>query len=415
MKILFPIMEQTVGNQEIKDLVLNYDGDNKFINSLKRTIFTKGNLSDKQFESARDFFDRKKKESTSFNLIKNDRFLRKYVVQKGVGAYLDLLKTDKKHLFDKAETTIRVPSSSWAERNITDLKFLYDHLTPTDRKKVITLVDGTSGEFGVLIQQVIDRLTNNIDSYVAFIDKSGDWSILNKIDTNYSNWADLIAEYELENKLGGGSPRDKINEFFKLRNVETFFSPEDLEFLREVENERNISIPEMSFAEYSIFQDSKNSYNKSIKNITNTSKKGEREESNFRGYLYIATLFREQSITPEDVMDFSSYGNRVDQVFGIDLMVNMLVPIKKENRVEKRWVPIQVKTSKGDAESAFILSLGIGGLSVYKRTEAKTGFNFGEEDKDSDSDTDYGTFGKLNGVEHSFNKTFISLYGPVKE
>jgi hypothetical protein len=225
----------------------------------------------------------------------------------------------------------------------------------------------------------------------------------------------LIAEYELENKLGGGSPRDKINEFFKLRNVETFFSPEDLEFLREVENERNISIPEMSFAEYSIFQDSKNSYNKSIKNITNTSKKGEREESNFRGYLYIATLFREQSITPEDVMDFSSYGNRVDQVFGIDLMVNMLVPIKKENRVEKRWVPIQVKTSKGDAESAFILSLGIGGLSVYKRTEAKTGFNFGEEDKDSDSDTDYGTFGKLNGVEHSFNKTFISLYGPVKE
>ena len=416
MEIVSPIVENYFSDQEVKDLVASYTGSDKFIQSLQRTVLIKGTLTPKQFEKAKDFFYKVRKENTSFDLIKNSKHLRKYVVRKGVEAYLDLLKTEKKFLFSKSETKIKEPSSSWAGKNIEDLRFLYDHLNETDRNKVITLMDGTSGVFGDLIEDIIDRLQNNLGSYVAFIDESGDWSILNKIDTNYSNWADLISEYEIDKKLGEGGPKEKINEFFKVRPVESFFSPEDLKFLREIEEEKNIKIPTMSFAEYSIFQDSKNSYNKSIKNIKTTSEKGEKEEVNFRGYLYINTLFREHpSIKPEDVRDFSSYGNRVDQVFGIDLMVHMLVPIKKKGTVEKRWVPIQVKSSKGDAESAYILSLGIGGLSVYRRTQAISGFNFGDEESESSSDTDYGTFGKLNGVEHSFNKTFISLYGPYKE
>ena len=416
MELIFPLNEQYDSEQEIIDLVVSYKGDNKFINSLKGTIMFKGTLSEKQFEAARKFFISQRRATTNFNTIVNDRNIRKYVIKQGIKAYVDLLKTDKKFLFTQGDVKIDIPSKTWAQRNITDLEFLKDHLSPKDLEKEITLMDGTSGKFIDLINELIDRLTNNLESYQGFIDKSGDWSILNKIDTNYSNWADMISEYEIEKKLGDGTITEKIDEFFKDRDVETFFLPEDLEYLTQIEDEKNIRIPQMSFAEYSIFQDSKKEYKKTKEIIGHWTKEGDKEEANFKGYLYIQTLFRESpSIKPEDVKDFSSHGNRVDVVFGIDMMVNMLVPISKENRVEKRWVPIQVKTTQSKAKTAFILSLGIGGLSVYRRKVAKTGFNFGDEDMENESDTDFGTYAKKDGHEYSFNKTFISLYGPLKE
>lgn len=416
MRIIFPLNEQYETKQEIVDLVASYQGDNKFINSLQKTVIFKGTLSDKQYESAKKFFNTQKKANTNFNLIVKDRNLRSYVVKKGVEAYLDLLNTEKKFLFTKGNVKIDIPGKTWATRNIDDLIFLRDNLSPRDLEKVITLVDGTTGKFKDLINQLIDRLSNNLESYKGFIDEKGDWSILNKIDTNYSNWADLISDYELDDKLGSGTPIQKIDEFFKLRDVNTFFSDEDLKFLREIEQDKKIHIPKMSYAEYSIFQDSKKSYERTKKTIGTWTIQGDKEEGNFRGYLYLSTLFREQPrIKPEDIRDFSSHGNRVDVVFGIDMMVNMLVPVKNENKVEKRWVPIQVKSTQDKAKTAFILTLGIGGLSVYRRKTAKSGFNFDEGEVENSAVTDYGTYGKKDGKEYSFNKTFISLYGPDKE
>jgi len=405
------ILEQldNVSDEELYKLISAYRGNNSFMLSLRDNFKKRGFLTPKQLLAARKFFDTEiKNNSPSFHLVKTNPYYRKMVVKKGTEAYLDLIKTDKKYLFQEGDTKISAPTKTWALRNISDLQNLYDDLGEVNRKKVIRLVTGEQGEFGDLIKEQINKLENDLDSYSAFIDKNGDWSILNRIDSNWSNWADAIALFDVENRLNGTNPSEKIQDFFKQKPVLEIFTPEEMSKLESIEKDKGIKIGTMSLAEYYIFKDSLNGYKNSLSVITEKTKKGEKSERQFISYLYLSTLFRnEKSIEPNDIHNFSSYGNRVDQVFGIDLMVNMLFPDGKGGSV-KKWVPIQVKSDRSQAETAFILSLGVDGLALYKRNqEVESGTSQEQQEKIED----WGFYVNYNGKEYSFNKSIISLYG----
>jgi hypothetical protein len=108
------------------------------------------------------------------------------------------------------------------------------------------------------------------------------------------------------------------------------------------------------------------------KRLINSTVKGDRNEQNIKG---VFKLFSGGSIREGDIYDFSSYGNRVDQVFGVDMMVYMYLPQHGE---EKYWVPIQAKTEKTQANKSNLLKFNIGGIAVFptKNPEISGGYGY---------------------------------------
>ena len=183
--------------------------------------------------------------------------------------------------------------------------------------------------------------------------KKDEWSILNKINTNYTNWNKLIAKRDKNNELGTGSVTEKVNNYFMERPIEEIH---DLsEFNLEEKQKIKTMVPKLSYADedvISILQlgESPNSdydFNKMKARIQKTTNKGDKSENDFIYWL------KKNNIPDSDIKNFSSYGNLVDITFQCDLMV----------KLKGVWIPIQVKSS--DTKYSKLLSYGLGGLLVY--------------------------------------------------
>ena len=103
----------------------------------------------------------------------------------------------------------------------------------------------------------------------------------------------------------------------------------------------------------------------------NTTERGDQNELNITGTF---KLFSGGAITDSDIIHFSSHGNRVDQVFGIDMLVYMYVPAKGN---EKYWVPIQAKSNKFTANKSMLLNFDIGGIAVFPTDNPEIVGNYG--------------------------------------
>jgi hypothetical protein len=350
-----------VSDEELNNLLRSYEGSNNFINDLKGKIVFNKQLTQKQKDAGKDFFIKEKLNKTLLPNLNLGTDLGKTIIEKGIETYVDLITSGKKHLFKSREdlnTKIGTPGPEWIERNVSDLEELRNKLSPESLSKNIKFPNGVETSINSIITDIINRLKTNPESYPAFIEKNGEWSIINKLDTQYTNWFRLIAEADYYNRLKGATSEEKVNSFFKQVPIKDLIDSKKVENLKIIENLFGVKIPTLSRADLEILIE----YNKDFLNIKKrllvSSEKGDKVEGNIRGSLKI---FSNNAITDSDIIDFSSPGNRVDQVFGIDMIVNMYVPAFSE---EKYWVPIQVKSNKDRAKFSILLSYGIGGISV---------------------------------------------------
>jgi hypothetical protein len=185
--------------------------------------------------------------------------------------------------------------------------------------------------------------------------EGNEWSILNKINTNYTNWSKLIAKRDKDGDLGEYiSPKEKVLNYFKERPIEEIH---DLsEFDEEQKRIIKTKVPTFSFADEDIITilrsaenpDEDYDFNKMRNRIMSTTDKGDNAENNFIAWLKL------NGIPNSDIRVFSSYGNLVDITFQCDLMV----------KLNDKWVPIQVKSSDKTTGSK-LLNYGIGGILVY--------------------------------------------------
>ena len=350
-----------VSDEELNNLLRSYEGSNNFINDLKGKIVFNKQLTQKQKDAGKDFFIKEKLNKTLLPNLNLGTDLGKTIIKKGIETYVDLITSGKKHLFKSREdlnTKIGTPGPDWIKRNVVDLEELRNKLSPESLSKNIKFPNGVETSINSIITDIINRLKTNPESYPAFIEKNGEWSIINKLDTQYTNWFRLIAEADYYNRLKGATSEEKVNSFFKQVPVKDLIDSKKVENLKIIENLFDVKIPTLSRADLEILIE----YNKDFLNIKKrllvSSAKGDKVEGNIRGSLKI---FSNNAITDSDIIDFSSPGNRVDQVFGIDMIVNMYVPAFSE---EKYWVPIQVKSNKDRAKFSILLSYGIGGISA---------------------------------------------------
>lgn len=363
-----------VSDDEVIELLKSYSGTNKMINDFKSKALLGLSFTEKQKEAAKDFFVREKLSKTILSSLEPGNPLGREVIKKGIETYLDLIKSGKKHLFKtRDDLTIKVgtPSPEWVERNIRDLREFREKLSEESLSKKFELVGGEEITLGDKIEEILNTLTNDPNAYPGFIE-NGEWSIVNKLDTNYTNWFRILAELDSTGKLPGNNPKEKVENFFKQRPVQSILHPQKVENLKVIEKEFGVKIETLSYADYEILKEFNKDFLNIKKRLMSSTIRGDKNEQNIKGSF---KLFSGGSIRESDIYDFSSYGNRVDQVFGVDMMVYMYLPNHGD---EKYWVPVQAKTEKSQANKSNLLKFDIGGIAVFptKNPEINGGFGY---------------------------------------
>lgn len=362
-----------ISDAEVVELIRNYQGDNKFINDLKKKVLFNKPLTTPQSNAAKDFFVKERLSPTIESQLDPSKKLGKEVIKLGIETYLDIIKSCKKNLFiSREDLTVRIstPGPEWVQRNIQDLTNFKEKLSEEILSKVIELPNETT-TIGGKVEEIINTLENDPSAYPGFIEKNGDWSILNKLDTHYSNWYRILGELDYKNKLVGDTPQKKVENFFKQVPVEQILPPNKVETVKEIETALNCSIPTLSQADYEILVEFNKDFLNIKKRLMSSTERGDRNEKNIKGVM---KLFSGGAITDNDILHFSSHGNRVDQVFGIDMLVYMYLPSHGE---EKYWVPIQAKSDKAAANRSMLLKFDIGGISVFPTKNPEIVGNYG--------------------------------------
>ena len=399
----------------LQDQILTYQGDNKNLLKMSNILLNGGTLSNSALETAK--LELEKEETTKKIVpVKEKTFkdevrgtwennwrdknykLMDEITSKGEKTYKNIKNSDKKFLFSLGDYEFSTPNQNWIDENIKSLLLLKEKMSDEDLSKEISLIFDKktyAQKFSSWIDFLIDRLKTNSDFFTSILKKeTKEWTILPKIDTNYTNWAIWIDKLNNENKLGGGSKIDKVGEFFKQRPIrQVVNNQEDIEHIKKIQEEKDIKYRELSFAEYELFKDSKDNYVQSLGSISKTSDIGDLAEKDFIGYLKLSNNVSEYKIKPDNIISFSSPGNQVDMVFGIDFLILL---VDKDNN--ERWVPVQVKSSQGSASKAKLLNYDIGGISVFRTTNPEMR---------KYSEWSYYDFSK--GVEKSFDKDFLKI------
>jgi hypothetical protein len=334
------------------EMIRDYSGNSDFLNDLRRKLKIKGKLTDKQIQAAVKAF---KKEHWSDTVVSkasayNNSGLKNLIMNLGVQTYNRMIKTDKKFFFTQRfdsdnKTVVGKPSPEWVERNENDLQFFKTHIVDTGKKFKFP-----DREERHTITQEIDYLFNLLEEndFQGFIE-NGEWSILNRLGTNWANWAKMIAIREKDGFLGDGDAESKVSQYFEQQPINDIIDAKLPPVILRM-------FPTMSLAEFDLaeaFQEVDENFKSAqlekIKDrIKSTTEKGESVERAFIAWLGM------NGVT--EIKNFSSFGNVVDITFSVDLMANL----------NGKWVPIQVKSSEKSATDSQIHKFDIGGIAVYE-------------------------------------------------
>ena len=336
------LLKEQTEETEILDKIKSYSGKNDFILSLKNQLNNGKLLSIKQIEAAK-------------KTLKKEQY-KNYIVSKGIDTYNKLIKTDKNLFFTVSPVVIGKPSETWKEKNIEDLEEFREKMSGKVYNEI------KIGDKSDTVLNFIENEINNINNRVGFID-NGNWSILNKADSNYSNWIELIDDYDKKNLLGNGDYKSKVDEFFKERNIDSILTTKQKNYIKSLElNLDGKKLPkEISFADYEIMDEIFNKKENIKKRIEITTGIGDAAEFDF------FEMLNKYKVPEENILNFSNPGNIVDQTFGVDGMVKM----KKKGDKSLTWYPVQIKNNPDDAKKVNVFK--IGGISIFPN---KGGFGY---------------------------------------
>lgn len=354
-KIITLIREQRF-RHNTEEKIANYQGANDFINSLKLRLSVGKRLTQPQIDKAIKIFKKEYWEGTVVpEILKKGSEFKNVVVSKGIETYKNLIRGKKRNLLkqrDEVQNKVMVgkPGDNWLRTNKDDLEFLKQNIDDSGKKFKFP-----DREFPQTVTEEINELLELIEmkDFYGFIEEDGNWSILNRLGSNFSNWAKMIGRRDKRGDLGNGNAENRIERYFTQQRsseiIGDLLNPEQEWFLNEY--------PTFSYAELDLidsFHDvsesgKAESLEKIKKRISRTTNQGDLVEKAFIQHL------TDMGVPSGDIKNFSSWGNLVDITFSIDLMV----------KLDGVWVPIQVKSSEGAASDSQILKFNIGGISVF--------------------------------------------------
>jgi hypothetical protein len=312
--------------------------------------------------------------------IRENNSLKNKIIDSGIKTYNNLVRSSKGKLLSvivngKVKKMVGSPSQSWVIRNMEDLDEFKRLIKDTGKKHNFP---DRIGKY--TITQEVNKLLESLefDDFYGFIE-DGEWSILNRLGSNWSNWAAMLKKRDDMGHLKSDDLESKVYEYFEQRPIEEFgvMNKKDIEF-----NDT------LSMAEYDIIyafvvlsKEIKNDELDGIRaRLKKTTEKGEHNENEFIKFL------SENGIT--NIKNFSSYGNLVDMTFQVDLIANI-------NGVS---VPIQVKSDEKSATTSKIHQYNFGGIAVWPLPKKSECGKWGYVDKK-------GSFAKYG----SFDEDFLNI------
>lgn len=349
-ELIKKILKEEEEFHDTLEMIRDYSGDNEFLNDLRRKLKIKGKLTPKQIESAVKMFKREHWSDTvasKINMFNSP--LKSIIINLGIQTYNRMIRSEKKLFFTQRfegdnKVIVGKPGPEWINRNESDLEFFKSHIVDSGKKFLFP-----DRNERVTVTQEINELFDllELNDFQGFIE-NGEWSILNRLGTNWSNWAKMISIREKDGFLGDGSAESKIENYFAQQPINDIIEDElPKSFIQR--------FPTMSLAEFDLaeaFQEVDDNFKsrqlEKIKNrIKGTTESGEKVERDFISWLEFNGV--------SEIRNFSSFGNVVDITFSVDLMAKL-------NGV---WVPIQVKSNESSALETQIHKFDIGGISVY--------------------------------------------------
>lgn len=339
----------------------NYSGNDPKLNRFKQILNSGGSLTVKSLEMAVDLLKKEYYANTIYNQIKDSKELVKKIISGGTETYNNLIRSSKRNFFrTQGDTIMKVsqPSDKWIEENKKSLEDFLIYTRNSSKKFWFPKRDvqmTTHEEARKLLKQLETK------DFWGFMEKIGndyEWSLLNKLDSNYTNWAKMIAKRDLQKQLGDGSLNDKIDTYFRQQPIEELYADEMYDF--DIEQKRMIwatasklSIAELDIIEAFLSHNSDEPESRAIDHLDNimdrlkkTTIAGDKAENDFVMWL------GSNKVPASDIIRFNTYGNLVDVTFQIDLIA----------KINGKWIPIQVKNKRKYTK---LFSYDIGGILVY--------------------------------------------------
>lgn len=354
------------------DILRNYEGSDSILQDFKRKIEAGYNLTEKQFALAVKKLKSEFYSTSIYGQIINysdkpgNYPYRSMVISKGKETYNNIMRTSKRDFFkpgDGGVLKIDKPTDGWIKENKNSLK-TFLKLTRDSQKKFMF----PNREFAMTTHEEAKALLDQLErkdfwGFLEMKDSKYVWSILNKVDTNYINWAKMISKRDLQGDLGSGSIKSKIDRYFEQQRIDNIYQKEmsdmDDETKRIIYNKAlTLSLAEFDLIESFLTHLSPESDTKAIDHIDNimdrlksSTNAGDMVEEEFVLWLH------NHGISKTDIKRFNTYGNLVDVTFQVDLIV----------KLNGNWVPIQVKNR--ETRTSKLISYDIGGMIIYPAPE----------------------------------------------
>ena len=390
------ILREEVDRKSLETKIHRWSGDSDAMKDIWAKLRTNASLSDEEYKFAEEFFKdeiKKREKSTdtvaykisSSNVFKPAKDQKDKITELGKNAYLNLIKTDLSIFFNnifnpKLKLKIETPNDDWFKKNYNDLVVFGNNVKQWENNTVYWM-DGPKMTIKKKIDELKTRLKNK--DFIGIIE-GNEWSILNRIDTHYTFWADEIDKRQKNHDLPMGSDISVIEGYFKPRRLESVLPKHWYKIFEKIKTEKNLDIKGMSFAHVDLLEkfheEKEHEFNEMKNKVRKTTEKGDKAENNF------VTLMENSTNKVNNVIKYTTWGNVVDMVFGIDLTANFIDGFRV----------VQVKSSEGRAKYAFVKNLGIPYLTVFPSDKKNMYIYsyFSEKNKD---------------VKKSFNMDYINV------
>jgi hypothetical protein len=285
----------------------------------------------------------------------NTAWARKYIETEGRRVFNKLIEDPelKKFLDEVIESSkhdieLKTPDIVYLQKNLEDIDFVLNNLPL--RKKQKDYLKEKKEVFQLYLRKRKVEDENEFEDAFAFEDENGveikpmffekgEWSLINKFDNNISLWVTTIK------RIMDQYPqrfRDLLDED-KWDDIIVRFFNEPINPNSQEEGDK------LTFAELGLLENMSLDLENSTKIVHSKTEKGDLSENNFIDFLY-----NKSGANEFNLKNFASKGGVIDMM-GIDLAI----------KIKDDWIPVQVKSNKGDAER----SIPYRGISIFPEND----------------------------------------------
>lgn len=349
-KVIRKFLVEQLEKYDTYEMLRNYQGPDTTLQNIGRKLSVFGKITKAEYNKAVSQFKKEYYATSILDSMRTNQKIHDLIKDLGTKTYNNLIRSNKKIMLNNNKNIkVGQPERNWILQNVRDLIFFKNNIQDTGQK-----FDFPDREYKSTITNECNKLIRQLGArdFFGFVEQDN-WSILNRINTNYTNWIKLIAKSDVEGLLVGNTVNEKVKSYFEERPIDQVvdlseFGPQQIDLIKQ-------KVPELSLADGDIISllisadDSESDYDyyRMVERVRKTTEKGESTERNFISDLLM------NGMSKQNIRNFSSYGNLVDITFQCDLMV----------KFDDKWVPIQIKSSQ--AKYSKLLSYNIGGILVY--------------------------------------------------